>query len=199
MTTTPITVVRPSIVVGDSVSGELDRRVGAFGLFLLFVTAPPDLRLPSLGRADARLNLVPVDHVARVAYAVSRNPAAIGRTVHVVDRAPKTAREVFDLLAQAAGRRAVQGSVAAQVATAVVRTPGFERLGGSPRALLDALVGDTEFDDRYARMYAPEFECPAFESYVGRIVDYVRASLAQPSVPPPSPESFATITENDIP
>jgi thioester reductase-like protein len=201
MATTPITVVRPSIVVGDSSTGEIDRRVGAFGLFLLFVTAPPDLRLPSLGRPDARLNLVPIDHVARVAYALSREPAAIGRTVHVVDHTPKTAREVFDLLAQAAGRRQVPGSVAAQVATAVVRTPGFERLGGSPRSLLDALVGDVEFDDRNARTLAPGVECPTFESYVGRVVDYVRASLAQPVTPsvPPPPESFAQLTENDIP
>ncbi len=201
MATTPVTVVRPSIVVGDSVTGELDRRVGAYGLFLLFVTAPPDLRLPSLGRSDARLNLVPVDHVARVAYAASREPRAIGRTLHVVDPSPKTAREVFDLLAQAAGRRPVQGSVASQVATAVVRAPGFERLGGSPRALLDALVGDVEFDDRHARSLVPDVACPAFESYVGRVVDYVRASLAQPVAPsvPPPPESFAQLTEHDIP
>jgi nucleoside-diphosphate-sugar epimerase len=201
MATTPITVVRPSIVVGDSATGELDRRVGAYGLFLLFVTAPPDLRLPSLGRPDARLNLVPVDHVARVAYAASRSPAAVGRTLHVVDPEPKTARQVFDLLAQAAGRRQVQGSVAAQVATAVVRAPGFERLGGSPRALLDALVGDVEFDDRNARSLVPEFVCPPFEAYVGRVVDFVRASLAQPIAPsvPPPPESFAQMTENDIP
>lgn len=199
MPSTPITVVRPSIVVGDSVTGELDRRVGTYGLFLLFVTAPPDLRLPSFGRPDARLNLVPVDHVARTAYAVSRNPLAVGRTVHVVDRQPPTAREVFDLIAQAAGRRGVQGSVASQVATAVVRAPGFERLGGSPRSLLDALVGDVEFDDANARQLAPELSAPPFASYVARIVESVRAGLsASPSIPPPA-ESMAKLSENDLP
>lgn len=200
MSSTPITVVRPSIVVGDSSTGELDRRAGTYGLFLLFVTAPPDLRLPSFGRPDARLNLVPVDHVARVAYAVSRNPLAVGRTIHVVDRSPPTAREVFDLIAQAAGRRGVQGSVASQVATAVVRAPGFERLGGSPRALLDALVGDVEFDDANARRLAPEHECPPFASYVTRVVEAVRASLAAGAVavdaPPPTTR---VITEHDLP
>ncbi len=199
MASTPITVVRPSIVVGDSMTGELDRRAGTYGLFLLFVTAPPDLRLPSFGRPDARLNLVPVDHVARVAYAVSRHPLAAGRTVHVIDRNPLTARQVFDLMAQAAGRRGVQGSMASQVATAVVRAPGFERLGASPRSLLDALVGDVEFDDANARELTPDHACPPFASYVARVVEAVRASLAAgPSVPPP-PESMAQLSENDLP
>jgi hypothetical protein len=186
--------------VGDSTTGELDRRIGTFGLFLLFVTAPPDLRLPSFGRADARLNLVPSDHVARVAYLVGKHPHGASKTVHIVDRDPPTAREVFELIAQAVGRRVTQGGVAAQFATAVVRAPGFERLGGSPRSLLDALVGDVVFDDVNARELAPDCAAPPFSSYVGKIVDSVRDSLAAMAPPPPPPpEPFARMSEHDLP
>ncbi len=200
MKVTPISVIRPAILVGDSETGELDRRVGTFGLFLLFVTAPPDLRLPSFGRADSRLNLVPSDHVGRVAYAVGKHPGAAGKTVHVVDRDPPTAREVFELIAQAVGRRVTHGGVAAQFATALVRAPGFERLGGSPRSLLDALVGDVVFDDVNARDFAPQYAAPLFSSYVGKIVEYVRASLASLAPPAAQPiEPFARIEANDLP
>ncbi len=182
----PITVVRPSIVVGDSVTGEIDRRLGSFGLFLLFVTAPPELRLPSFGRSDARLNLVPIDFVAQVAYAAGKHTGSISKTLHIVDRDPLPSRAVFELIAQAAGRRVNQGTLASHLATALVRAPGFERLGGSPRSLLDALVGDAVFDDQNARVCAPHLSCPPLASYVGKIVEYVRASLgaAGPSAGP---------------
>jgi hypothetical protein len=66
--------------------------------------------------------------------------------------------------------------------------------------LLDALVGDVEFDDANARQLAPDHTCPPFASYVARIVEAVRAGLAAgPSVPPPAPESLARLSENDLP
>ncbi len=83
----PIAVVRPSIVVGDSQTGEIDRFDGPYLLMLLIVTSPAEIALPLPGRGDTPLNLVPADYVARAVRAIGLDPRSPGR-LDVVDPAP---------------------------------------------------------------------------------------------------------------
>jgi EAL domain-containing protein (putative c-di-GMP-specific phosphodiesterase class I) len=62
------------------------------------------------------------------------DPRSVGRTFHLVDDNPPTARRVFELIAQAAGRPGPVGSLPNQLATALLRTPGIERISQIPPA-----------------------------------------------------------------
>jgi thioester reductase-like protein len=177
----PIVVLRPSEVVGDSQTGEVDRFDGVYLLILLIVTSPPDFALPLPGRGDAPLNIVPIDYVARAALALGRDPRAIGRTFHIVDPMPLTVRKVFELVAAAGGRRAPRGFIPANITKALLRTPGLERFAKSPRALLDTLgtpvtYASTGTDEL---LFGTDIHCPPFESYVDRLVDYVQLRLRE--------------------
>jgi thioester reductase-like protein len=177
----PIAIVRPSVVVGDSTTGEVDRFDGPYLLILLIVTSPPDFALPLPGRGHAPLHLVPIDYVVRVAHAVGRSERAIGKTVHVVDPDPMSARRVFELVARAGGRRLPRGFIPANLTKALLRTPGLERFAKSPRALLDTLGTDVSYD-RTNLDSIPELaaiRCPPFESYVERLVEYVQLRLRE--------------------
>ncbi len=171
----PIAVVRPSTVIGDSRTGEVDRFDGPYLLVLLSVASPLDLQLPLLGRGDVPLNLVPIDYVARAACAIGRDERARGRTFHVVDPAPLTARRVFEVVARASGRRVPRGSIPANLAKALLRAPGLERVAQSPRAFVDSLVTPVTYDARGTTelLAGTGIECPPFESYVDKIVEYV--------------------------
>jgi thioester reductase-like protein len=136
----PIAVLRPSMVVGDSQTGEIDRFDGPYLIILLIVTSPAEMALPLPGRSDAPLNLVPADYVARASRAIGLDPRSPGRTFHIVDPAPLTARRVFELVALAGGRRMPRGFIPANLTKALLRTPGLERFAKSPRAFLDALA-----------------------------------------------------------
>src|SRR5512138_1139794 len=57
----PATIYRPSIVVGDSRTGEIDRFEGPYALAILLVASPVAVPLPLPGDAVAPLNVVPVD------------------------------------------------------------------------------------------------------------------------------------------
>jgi thioester reductase-like protein len=91
----PVTILRPATIVGDSATGEVDRFDGPYLLILLVVTTPPDLALPLPGRGDELLNLVPIDWVARASVAIGGDARATGRTFHLVDAQPLTARRVL--------------------------------------------------------------------------------------------------------
>lgn len=181
MSKLPITVMRPTIVVGDSKTGEVDRFDGPYFLILLIVTSPPDIPLPLPGRGDAALHLVPVDYYVRAARAIGKDPRAVGRTFHIGDPTPLTARRVFDLVATAGGRRSPRGFIPANLTKALLRTPGLDRVAASPRAFLDALATPVTYSFTHTSelLADTDVRCPPFESYVEGLVEYVQLRLRE--------------------
>ncbi len=172
----PVTILRPSILVGDSTTGEIDRFEGPYLLVVLMLSTPVDLRVPLPGSGDVALNVVPIDYVVEAGSAIARDPRSIGRTFHLVDPKPATAREVFELIAHSAGRPSPRGSVPTNLATALLRTPGLERFANVPRAFLEQLATEVSYDDRGAReiLGSGGPTCPRFATYVDVMVDFVR-------------------------
>jgi thioester reductase-like protein len=181
MSKLPIGVLRPTILVGDSRTGEVDRFDGPYFLILLIVTAPPDLPVALPGRPDAALHLVPVDYYARAACAIGRDPRAPGRTFHVGDPAPLTAKRVFELVAAAGGRQGPRGFLPTNLTKALLRTPGVERIAKGPRAFLDALATPVSysFANTTELLADTEVRCPPLESYIDGLVEYVQARLRE--------------------
>ncbi len=175
----PIAVVRPSIVVGTSTTGEIERFDGPYLLILLMMSSPRDWALPLPGRGDAPLHLVPMDFVVRAARAVGRDSAAPGQTFHLVDRNPLTAKRIFELVAEAAGKRSPRGFIPANLTKAVLRTPGLDRFAKSPRAFIDALGASVWYHSKNADelLARAGVACPPFASYVDRIVEYIDKRL----------------------
>lgn len=168
----PIAIVRPTTVVGDSGTGEIGRFDGPYLLFLLIVASPADFPIPQPGKGDAPLALVPVDFVVRAARHIGRSRAALGKTFHLADPRPLSARRVFELVAHVAGRQMSKGHIPGNVMRLLLRAPGAERLLSSPRALVDQLTSSVRFDTRNAdALFAgTDIVCPPFESYVEHLV-----------------------------
>jgi len=193
----PTTILRPSIVVGDSVTGEIDRLDGPYLLVRLLLNAPPDLRMPMPGRGELPLNLVPVDYVVDAGFTIAEDPRSVGKTFHLVDPDPLTARRVFELIAAAAERPVPRGFVPANLAKAVLKTPGLERYAHVPRTFLEQLATDVVYDDRNTRalLEGSGLSCPPFEDYVATLVDFVGAQQAQRR----ADEDDLQLSDDDLP
>ncbi len=98
-------VYRPSAVVGHSKTGQMDRIDGPYFLFraihALRNALPPWVTLP--GFEGPALNMVPVDFVADAIAAIASQPGLDARGFHLVDPAPPSFRQTFNLIAEAAG------------------------------------------------------------------------------------------------
>lgn len=180
MASVPTTILRPGILVGDSTTGEIDRFDGPYLLVLVVLNSPADLSLPMPGRGAAPLHLVPIDYVVEAGFRIVADPRSVGRTFHIVDPHPLPAKQVFEKIAQAAGRPVPRGYVPANLAAALLRTPGLERYAHAPRAFLEQLTTEVTWDDRNARalLEGTGIECPSFDTYVGTMVQYVREQQA---------------------
>ncbi|MEP7126792.1 MAG: SDR family oxidoreductase [Byssovorax sp.] len=175
----PIAVVRPTTLVGDTGAGESDRLEGIYLLVLLVVATPAEIAIPFPGRGDTPLNIVPLDYAVRAAHAIGRHPSAPGRTFHLADPDPLSARSAFELVTHAGGRRTTKGSIPSNLAKALLRTPGIDRFARSPKAFVEQLTSNVRYDARNTdqAIASAGITCPPFESYVDDLVNVVRAHV----------------------
>src|SRR5512132_676460 len=76
----PVTVVRPSMIVGDSRTGDIKTFNTFYAPLRLFLTGR--LRIVP-ARRDLRVNIVPVDYVADAIVRLTFDPRAVGTTFHL--------------------------------------------------------------------------------------------------------------------
>ena len=171
----PITVLRPGIIVGDSRTGEIDKLDGPYYLMVLIATNASGLRLPLLGRGDAPLHLVPIDFLIEAAWRVGRSEGAAGKTFHIVDPAPMSARAVFEGVAEHAQTEKPRGHIPRPLARAVLRTPGLSRLGRGPLAFVDVLDHPVHYDqsNTAAALAGSGLTCPPLADYLPTLVRFV--------------------------
>ncbi len=177
----PATIYRPSIVVGDSRTGEIDRFEGPYALAILLVASPVAVPLPLPGDAVAPLNVVPVDFVVDAAISISANPAGAGRTVHLVDPAPLSARRVYEMIAERAGKKLPPVSVPSRLFQAVLQLPLLERLSRTHRPAIEYVNHLAIYNCRnlLELLDGTGIQCPPITSYLDRLIEFVQATYAR--------------------
>jgi NAD(P)-dependent dehydrogenase (short-subunit alcohol dehydrogenase family) len=110
----PWRVYRPSIVVGDSSTGEMDKADGPYYFFpaISWISQLPaasrvPLVLPDLGNT----NTIPVDYVADAIDALIHRPELDGRAFHLANPTMQKLVDVYNAFAQAAGAPQVRVAV----------------------------------------------------------------------------------------
>lgn len=156
----PWRVYRPSLVVGHSVTGAMDKVDGPYYLFpaLERIAAALPSVLPLPGIDGGSINLVPVDFVAAAIDHIAHAEGLDGRTFHLVDPEPCSVGETLNLFAEAAGAprfsMRVPGAETALVplTKALAWTSGsgagnvLEGALGIPLRALDYISNPTTFD-----------------------------------------------------
>lgn len=136
----PFTVYRPSAVVGDSRTGEMDKTDGPY-YFLPAISrlaaAPSGLRLP--GADLGATNLVPVDYVVDAMEHLMHREVASGSTYHLGSPRPQPLTEVYNAFARAAGAPTVGPALPAGPSGALLGAG--KRLGGLTAQVTDRVPG----------------------------------------------------------
>jgi len=99
----PYRIYRPSMVIGHSKTGEIDKIDGPYYFFTLIKKLrsllPP--WMPTIGIEGGRMNMVPVDYVADAMDCIAHKPGLDGGCFHLTDPAPRRIGEVLNLFARA--------------------------------------------------------------------------------------------------
>jgi NAD(P)-dependent dehydrogenase (short-subunit alcohol dehydrogenase family) len=192
----PWRVYRPSIVVGHSETGEMDKIDGPYYFFKLIrrLRGAIPQWMPMLGVEGREINIVPVDFVARAIDHIAHQPGLDRRAFHLTDPNPRTAGQVIDIFAGTANAPqstvrvppAAVDAVAPIVQLGLAAMPGagilVDRLledFGIPRSVLTYVNYPTKFDCRRAQavLEGTGIGVPPLEAYADKLWDYWERQL----------------------
>jgi thioester reductase-like protein len=171
----PVTVHRPSVVCGDSRTGETAKYDGVYYLIQYLRMWPGALSLANIGNAEVRLNVVPVDFVVEAMAALASDDASAGETVQLADPEPLTTEELFDIISRNLAGRASLVTLPAPVVRTTLRLPLNDRVTGLPRVGVPYFFLKQTYDTaRATALLAPRgLRCPRFPDYVPALLDFV--------------------------
>jgi nucleoside-diphosphate-sugar epimerase len=193
--TLPVSVVRAPWVVGDSLTGEVDRLDGVYPLLVFLASAPRGTPLPLPPRAEATLYTVPVDYVARAARALAAHPGALKKTVQLVDPAAPSVQRFVEIVAERFGLRFESSKNPAAFGRALVKNPGIGLVARKLRQVSEHLGSDAVYDNRQALELLSEsrVECPPLESYLDVMLEHVERRVAERRLDDPVPSEAAHV------
>ncbi|MFC0188719.1 SDR family oxidoreductase [Fictibacillus aquaticus] len=141
----PVTIFRPGIVTGDSVSGETLKFDGPYYL-LTFLRKLKYIPVPMIGEGSARIHLVPYDFVIRSAVYLTNLKQAEGKTYHLINPASPTIKDAFTTMLQEMHNKKTRYSIPVSVASLALSLKSLQRLLGVPKETLDYFSGTHHYD-----------------------------------------------------
>ncbi|HEX2103237.1 MAG TPA: SDR family oxidoreductase [Solirubrobacteraceae bacterium] len=192
----PWRIYRPSIVVGHSRTGEMDKIDGPYYFFKLIQKARGALPqwFPLVGPELGWTNLVPVDFVARAMDHIAHQPGLDGQAFHLTSPKSQRSGEVLNTFAHAAHAphlavridKRLTDALPKGVMSLVMGLPALKNVRramladlGLPEEVLAHVGFGAQFDTRDTEraLAGSGIEVPPLESYADRLWDYWERSL----------------------
>ncbi len=189
-------VYRPSVVVGNSKTGEMDKIDGPYYFFKAIQKAREALPqwFPLVGIEVGKTNIVPVDFVAAALDHIAHLPGLDGRAFHLVNPKMQRAGDVINTFARAghAPQMAmrVDKKITDMLPTGVLgfamKLPQLKQIRrtlladfGIPDSVLEYVGLTATFDARDAQraLEGSGIEVPALETYSWKLWDYWERNL----------------------
>jgi nucleoside-diphosphate-sugar epimerase len=171
----PVTIFRPSVVVGDSQTGETVKYDGIYYLIQYLRKAPNLLRFINVGNRNVRLNLVPVDFVVEGIATLSKDEKAVGKTIALADPYPLTTAELFDTIAVAMTKKKSAFMPPPKLVEWTLSQPFSPPITGLPLYGVPYFFISQTYDTSVANelLAAHNITCPSFKDYVGNLIKFV--------------------------
>ncbi len=172
----PATIYRPSIVVGDSHTGETQKYDGPYFIMQWLLRQSGVAVLPVAGDPTmTRVNVVPRDFIVDAVGHLSGLATSDGRTYQLADSDPLTVQDMIEALAQATDRKLIAVPLPREVAKgALAHVPGVYKAMRIPPQAVDYFAHPTYYltDHLQADLAGSGIAAPPFRSYVERLVEF---------------------------
>lgn len=172
----PVTIHRPSVVCGDSKTGETAKYDGVYYLIHYLLSWPSVLSLINIGNHRVSLNLVPVDFVVDAMAALAFEERTIGKTLQLADPAPLSTNQLFNAIARSIDGKQSRLTAPASWVRFFLMLPPSPKITGLPHHAVPYFFVKQLYDvsESQQLLAGHNIHCPPFESYVDEIVDFAR-------------------------
>lgn len=170
----PVTIIRPGIVRGNSITGETIKFDGPY----FFVNMISNLRklpfIPYLGKSKATINVVPSDYITKAAIYCSLSEAAVSKTLHLTDPNPYPVEEVYRSFVKEITGKYPKGRLPLFLARASVSLYPIRKMLQVEKETLDYLTWHSSFDTTVADsiLQTGNIRCPDFVESIPSMIRF---------------------------
>ncbi|WP_108670210.1 SDR family oxidoreductase [Peribacillus acanthi] len=170
----PVTIIRPGIVKGHSVTGATNKFDGPY-FILNFLDSLSFLPIkPYIGKGNAKINLVPIDFIIQSVAYVSFYDGGKGKTYHLTDPNPYTASQVYDMFVQELFEQRPIGRLPLSLSKAFLSISTVRKWLQVEKEALDYFTWKGDFDCQQAKrdLATAGIICPDFKDGVPAMVKF---------------------------
>ncbi len=172
-------IIRPSIVVGDSKTGETSKFDGIYFAFLVltkfrnFPFGPP-----KIAKALAEVNIVPVNYIVDVSFHLLKNfDNFSGKTFHVSDPSPLSANDFYELCSKKLTGKTPSLSVNESLFSLFFKI--FRKWFQVPDSTIRYFTHNCHYDcsNTLEALQGSGISCPKINNYIDKLIEFYNNSM----------------------
>lgn len=169
----PFVIYRPSIVIGDSKTGETNKFDGPYPVILLINKLPKICLMTQIGSGANPTNLIPVDYVVESIAALS-TLNSIYETYHLCDPEPLSQLELIELFGKTLKKKLIPIKVKYSIARSLMKNNFVQKITGLYPELIDYFDHDLFFrcDKTINTLKQFNIQPPRLIDYIDKIIDF---------------------------
>jgi thioester reductase-like protein len=179
----PITIIRPGIIVGDSVTGETIKFDGPY-FMMQFLKKLSALPIPYIGWTTSKIHLVPVDFIVKASVFLMHDSRGLSKTYHLLSPSSPKIHHAYTLICRELNGKDPSWHIPKFIANQMLSVAFISRWLGVPRQTLSYFSHEAEYDTSHLIQDLEDsgITCPSFEEYVPAIVRYYKENAADVSL-----------------
>lgn len=174
----PATIYRPSIVVGDSLTGATQKYDGIYYLLRWMLRQPGYVLIPLFDDpARFEVNLVPRDFVVDALAHLSRLPESNGKVYQLCDPQPLLVDQIIDVLLVAMARKGLRIRLPKALVKVPLENLKFLRtLTGIEPETMEYFTHPTRYtcENTLADLRGSGIHCPPFAEYARNLIAFMQ-------------------------
>lgn len=169
----PFVIYRPSIVIGDSKTGETNKFDGPYPIIFLIYKFPEYFVMPQIGSGANPVNLISVDYVVDGISALSQLDQ-IYQTYHLCDPEPLTQNQLINLFSKILNKKLLTIKVNQKFIKSLLRIKFISNLTGLYPEMIDYFDHSLSFKCEKTLHSLRQFDItpPRLVNYIDKIIEF---------------------------
>ena len=170
----PVTIFRPSVVVGDSRTGETAKYDGIYYVIFYLKKFPALLRLANVGKTQRKLNVGPGEFPGGGIGPLAGGERGVGKTIALADPNPLTTQEICDAISEAVTGKKSVVTPPMKLVEFSLNLPISPAISGLPHSGVPYFFLSQTYNTAIADelLSAHNVACPNFKDYVKNLIKF---------------------------
>lgn len=169
----PYVIYRPSIVIGDSKTGETNKFDGPYPIIFLISRLPKFSIMTQIGTGVNPVNLIPVDYVVSGISKLS-TLEEVYTTYHLCDPQPLTQNKLIDLFSTQLNKKLIPVKVKSEFVKSLLKNTSIAKMLGLYPQMIDYFDHPLYFrcEKTLEKLIAFNINPPKIQDYIHIIIDF---------------------------